>query len=119
MSAWLTTRLDDYEGHVELDTVGQAPAIRAMLRELIRRHAPASFLYLGCAGGNGLECVEGSGIQRTVAVDLNPAFLDAARKRSAAAHAAANDAKTRAAEARKRWEAAADALEKMRAPAKP
>ncbi len=81
MSAWLTTRLDDYEGHVELDTVGQAAAIRTMLRELIRRHAPANFLYLGCAGGNGLECVEGSGIQRTVAVDLNPAFLDAARNR--------------------------------------
>lgn len=81
MSAWLTTRLDDYEGHVGLETVGQAAAVRDMLHQLIRRHAPASLLYLGCAGGNGLEAVEGGSVQRTVAVDLNPAFLVAARQR--------------------------------------
>lgn len=77
-SAWLTTPLEVYEGHVELPDVGQAAAIRRILEDSILRHRPASLLYLGCAGGNGLEAAAGL---RVLGLDLNPGYVEAARRR--------------------------------------
>jgi SAM-dependent methyltransferase len=77
-SAWLSTPLDIYEKHVELDSVGQAAAIREILLGALRRHRPQSLLCLGCAGGNGLEHASGL---RVVGLDLNPDYIEAARRR--------------------------------------
>ncbi len=74
-SAWLDARLEDYEQHVALDTVGQAAAIRRVISAAITQFAPSRFLYLGCAGGNGLESVPGSSIEQVIAVDLNEKYL--------------------------------------------
>lgn len=77
-SAWLTTPLDVYEKHVELPGVGQAAAIRAILSGALRRYRPTSLLCLGCAGGNGLEQAAGL---RVVGLDLNPDYIEVARRR--------------------------------------
>ena len=77
-SAWLNTELEIYESHVALDTVGQAAAIREAIQEATRSIKPKSFLYLGCAGGNGLETLDGT---RVVGLDLNEAYLAKARER--------------------------------------
>lgn len=77
-SAWLDTELETYERHVELDTVGQAAAIRAAIRLAAMTHQPKSFLYLGCAGGNGLEAL---GSARILGLDFNEAYLAKARER--------------------------------------
>jgi len=77
-SAWHDTELDIYEGHVELETVGQAAAIRQVIAEAIRSYAPGELLYLGCAGGNGVEVVNGT---RVVGLDLNERFIEKARER--------------------------------------
>lgn len=78
-SAWSSTPLEIYEAHVSLPQVGQAAAIRASLTEAVSRYTPQSLLYLGAAGGNGLESLPPS--TRIEAVDLNPAYLAAARQR--------------------------------------
>lgn len=81
-SAWLNTGLDIYESHVALSSVGQSAAIREAIREAVESLKPQSFLYLGCAGGNGLEAFSD---QRVVGLDLNETFLDKARERFPAA----------------------------------
>ena len=80
-SAWLSAKLEDYERHVELETVGQAALIRQVIAESIAQFTPASFLYLGCAGGNGLAAIPGSSVKVAVAVDLNNSYLKEAAKR--------------------------------------
>lgn len=77
-SAWLTTPLEAYEKHVELPGIGQAAAIREILKSSLRRYRPASLLCLGCAGGNGLGHAAGL---RVVGLDLNPNYIEAARRR--------------------------------------
>lgn len=77
--AWLSVELEDYERHVELDHVGQAPAIRGCIASAIQQWQPESLLYLGCAGGNGLEAA--SGIASVVAVDFNQLYLNRATMR--------------------------------------
>lgn len=77
-SAWLSTELEIYERHVELETVGQAAAIRGAIRDAVTTYAPGNFLYLGCAGGNGLEAL---GNTRVLGLDLNEAYLEKARSR--------------------------------------
>lgn len=72
-SAWLNTPLDIYEAHVELPQVGQAPAIRTAIREAVSLHQPQSFLYLGCAGGNGLTEIPDS--VRLLGIDLSSDYL--------------------------------------------
>lgn len=81
-SAWLTTELEIYEKHVALDVVGQAAAIRQAIAEAVRTLKPGSFLYLGCAGGNGLEAFT---TERVVGLDLNELYLSKARERWAGA----------------------------------
>lgn len=72
-SAWLKTPLDIYEAHVELPQVGQAPAIRAAIRDAVAAHQPQSFLYLGCAGGNGLSEIPAA--TRLLGIDLSSDYL--------------------------------------------
>jgi hypothetical protein len=78
-SAWSATPLDIYEAHVNLPQVGQAAAIRASLAAAAAHYRPASLLYLGCAGGNGLDSFPPS--VRIEAVDLNAGYLESARSR--------------------------------------
>ncbi len=77
--AWLGVELSDYERHVELEHVGQAAAIRECLAKAIGESRAKSVLYLGCAGGNGLEAA--AGVERVVGVDLNPGYLETAAQR--------------------------------------
>lgn len=80
-SAWLDAKLEDYERHVALDTVGQAAAIRQVIAASIAQFTPSRFLYLGCAGGNGLEAIAGSSVDQVFAADLNANYLIEAAKR--------------------------------------
>lgn len=87
-SAWVTTPLDVYEKHVELASVGQAAAIRGILADAVARFQPASLLYLGCAGGNGLE---GLPKIRIAGIDLNREYIESARMRYPGAELVACD----------------------------
>jgi SAM-dependent methyltransferase len=77
---WLGISLADYEQHMALPYVGQAQLIRDVFAAALGRHAPQSVAVLGCAGGNGFDCVPPS-VRRVVGVDINPDFIAAARQR--------------------------------------
>lgn len=84
-SPWLSIPLADYERHMALPQVGQAAALASEFERLLREHRPAAVALLGCAGGNGLERVDPATTQRVVALDLNPGYVEATRRRYATA----------------------------------
>jgi hypothetical protein len=78
---WLSIPLADYEGHMSLPYVAQAPALALELESLLRQHRPASVAVLGCSGGNGLERVDPAVTRRVVALDINPTYVETASSR--------------------------------------
>ena len=80
---WLNIPLADYEGHMSLPTVGQAQMIADQFDRALKRGAPASVAVIGCAGGNGLDRIEPGTVERVVAVDLNPDYIEWTRARHA------------------------------------
>jgi trans-aconitate methyltransferase len=79
---WLDIPLADYEAHMALPQVGQAELVAQRLDAAVRAHAPAALAVLGCAGGNGFGRLPAS--LRVVGVDVNAAYVAAARSRYAA-----------------------------------
>ena len=53
------------------------------LAQLIERYTPRSVAIIGCAGGNGLERIDSTRVERVVAVDINPEYVAAAELRHA------------------------------------
>ena len=82
-SPWLEIPLDDYERHMSLDTVRQAPMLADRFELLVERQRPASLALVGCAGGNGLDRIGPGRVTRVVAVDINPRYVEAAARRYA------------------------------------
>ncbi len=82
-SPWLHIPLDDYEGHMLLPGIGQAQMIAEQLDRSLRRWAPRSVAIIGCAGGNGLDRIDGRSVERLVAVDVNPDYIERTRARHA------------------------------------
>src|ERR1700693_5946808 len=80
---WLNIPLDDYEGHMSLPAVGQAQMIAEQLDRALERWSPTSIAVIGCAGGNGLDKISGRTVERVVAVDVNPDYIERARARHA------------------------------------
>lgn len=76
-SPWLEIPLADYEAHMSLPTVGQAQMLADQLAKLIEQQAPTSVAVIGCAGGNGLDRFESTCVERIVAVDINPKYIEA------------------------------------------
>lgn len=81
---WLDIPLADYEQHMALPQVGQAQLIAAQFAALLAVHRPSSVAIIGCAGGNGFDCLVGTAVERVVGVDVNARYVDAARQRYAA-----------------------------------
>src|ERR1700733_2036112 len=80
---WLNIPLDDYEGHMSLPAVGQAQMIAEQLDLGLERWSPTSIAVIGCAGGNGLDKIAGRTVERVVAVDVNPDYIERTRARHA------------------------------------
>lgn len=78
---WLGIPLADYEGHMQLPSVGQAELMSDLFAAALDRYTPRSVALLGCAGGNGFERARGRGLERVVGVDLNPEYIEQARAR--------------------------------------
>ena len=80
---WLDIRLEDYEGHMSLPSIGQAQMLSDQFQRLIERVSPASVAIVGCAGGNGLERIAPGKVPRVVAVDINPRYIEETARRHA------------------------------------
>ena len=81
MNPWLAVPLDDYEGHMGSRAVNQLAPLADLFGDTLARLRPRSLAVLGVAGGNGLEHVDGSITSRVVGIDVNPAYLEAIRRR--------------------------------------
>ncbi|HTV51926.1 MAG TPA: class I SAM-dependent methyltransferase [Steroidobacteraceae bacterium] len=79
---WLAIPLADYESHMALPEIGQAQLLREQLLAAAQGGCARSVAIAGCAGGNGLAEL-GRLVPRIVAVDLNPHYIEAVRRRFA------------------------------------
>ena len=80
-SPWLDIPLADYEGHMALPEIAQAPMLADELEGAVRQYAPSSVAIIGCSGGNGFERLIGTTVERIVGIDINPAYVTAALAR--------------------------------------
>jgi hypothetical protein len=80
---WLDIPLADYEGHMSLPEVGQTQLLADVFDGVIKRRRPANIALLGCAGGNGLERLAAGTMDCLVGVDVNPDYIEHARRRHA------------------------------------
>jgi hypothetical protein len=80
---WLEIPLADYEGHMSSPEIGQAQMLADQFSLLVKRIRPASVAIIGCAGGNGLDRIERGQVERIVAVDINPKYVEKAGARHA------------------------------------
>jgi len=81
---WLNIPLADYEGHMNAPEVGQLSVLSELFAEVLASFRPESLAILGIAGGNGLEHIDPQVTRRVVGVDINPAYLEAIRRRHGA-----------------------------------
>jgi hypothetical protein len=84
---WLEIPIADYEAHMALPSIGQAPLLGEALQRCVTEFQPRSLAVLGAAGGNGLECVTNTTVRRLVALDFNPDYLALCTRRHAGAFA--------------------------------
>jgi ubiquinone/menaquinone biosynthesis C-methylase UbiE len=78
---WLDIPLAEYEGHMSLPEIGQAPLLAEVFDRAVKRWSPVSIALIGCAGGNGFERLAAGTIDRLVGVDVNPDYIEQARRR--------------------------------------
>lgn len=72
---WEQISLSDYENHMSLDTVCQLQTLNEMMHKQFYTYDVESIMILGIAGGNGLEHIDGSIINKVYGVDVNKDFL--------------------------------------------
>jgi protein-L-isoaspartate O-methyltransferase len=77
---WLTLPLEDYESHMALPGIGQAQMLAEELARATSQTSAGSVALVGCSGGNGLATLPGCA-RRIVAIDINPAYVEAVRRR--------------------------------------
>lgn len=66
---------------MSLPQVGQVQLLAELLGQAIKRYGPSSIALLGCAGGNGLDKVVSTSVERVVGIDINQEYLDRAEIR--------------------------------------
>ena len=78
---WLDIPLDEYERHMALPQVTQAPLLADVFKGLLEQRRPRSVAVLGCAGGNGFQWISPDVTERVVAMDINPSYVEQVRIR--------------------------------------
>ena len=78
---WLQIPLDDYERHMSHDLVGQSTLLNALTKKYLDAIKPESVIFLGIAGGNGLEHIDNLITQKVYGIDINQDYLDTAFER--------------------------------------
>ena len=54
-NVWNTIPLEDYELHMQHETVGQLQVLSNLTKKYLEKLNPEIVMFLGIAGGNGLE----------------------------------------------------------------
>ena len=78
---WEEIRLEDYEQHMALSSVGQLQALNMLMKSQLESCSARTAMILGIAGGNGLEHIRKDQYDTVWGVDINEAYLQAAAER--------------------------------------
>jgi len=78
---WLQIPLEDYERHMSHHMVGQAALLNNLTKKYLSKIKPETVIFLGIAGGNGLEYIDNKITKNVYGIDVNPDYLDIALKR--------------------------------------
>ena len=78
---WEEIRLEDYEQHMALSSVGQLQALNILMKDQLESCPTRTAMILGIAGGNGLEHIRKEKYGTVWGVDINEAYLRAAAER--------------------------------------
>ena len=81
MNPWESISLEDYEGHMSLDSVCQLQTMEQMMEDQFYRYPIRKAIVLGVAGGNGLSRVDPERLEEVVGVDINHDYLKASVRR--------------------------------------
>lgn len=75
LNPWEEILLDDYESHMQLDSVMQLQAMNKMMKGQLGAYPVSSVMILGIAGGNGLEHIRKNKYRRVYGIDINSSYL--------------------------------------------
>lgn len=75
LNPWEEILLDDYESHMQLDSVMQLQAMNKMMKGQLGAYPVSSVMILGIAGGNGLEHIRRDKYRRVYGIDINSSYL--------------------------------------------
>lgn len=78
---WIEIPLEDYENHMSHNTVGQSEVLNSLTKKYLNCTKPKTCVFLGVAGGNGLEHIDNKVTKKVIGIDINQDYLDTAYKR--------------------------------------
>lgn len=78
---WTEIPLSDYEAHMSHPSVGQLNLLSVLTQKYLAHYQPEACLFMGVAGGNGLEHVDSRLTKKVIATDINPAYLSTCFRR--------------------------------------
>ena len=80
-NVWNTIPLEDYELHMQHETVGQLHLLSDLTKKYLEKLSPDIVLFLGIAGGNGLEHIDNKVTSQVFGIDINQNYLNETKKR--------------------------------------
>lgn len=78
---WEDIALDDYENHMQLESVMQLQAMNQMMKKQFELYPVHKMMILGIAGGNGLEHIRKNQFHKIYGVDVNTHYLQVVSQR--------------------------------------
>jgi 2-polyprenyl-3-methyl-5-hydroxy-6-metoxy-1,4-benzoquinol methylase len=78
---WLDIPLEDYERQMAHYLVGQSTLLNDLTKKYLDEIKPDIAIFLGVAGGNGLEHIDNNITRAVYGIDINPEYLNTASKR--------------------------------------
>jgi hypothetical protein len=78
---WMEIPLGDYERHMSHSSVRQSGLLNTLTKKYLELLQPKTCLFIGIAGGNGLEHVNTEVSKNVVGIDINRDYLSIAFQR--------------------------------------
>jgi len=72
---WLNIPLEDYERHMSHHLVGQSILLNSLTKKYLDETKPETVVFLGIAGGNGLEHIDNNITKSVIGIDINQDYL--------------------------------------------
>jgi len=80
-NVWNKIPLEDYELHMQHESVGQLYLLNNLTKKYLKKLSPEIVMFLGIAGGNGLEHIDNNITSQVFGIDINQNYLDETEKR--------------------------------------